>query len=80
MMDSTSYTKKVKEIISHKVGIEPSEITKESFFEEDLNIGGLELVEILTEIEDALVVDLIDKKDDIMSVQDLLDIIAEQVE
>ncbi len=74
------YVKKVKQIISVKAGVDISEISKEDFFEEDLNIGELELIEILSEIEDALQVNLMDKKNDIECVQDLVDILAEKLE
>ena len=74
------YVKKVKQIISVKAGVDVSEISKDDFFEEDLNIGELELIEILSEIEDALQVNLMDKKNDIECVQDLVDILAEKLE
>ncbi len=74
------YVKKVKQIISVKAGVDISEISNEEYFEEDLNIGELELIEILSEIEDALQVNLMDKKNDIECVQDLVDILAEKLE
>ena len=39
-------------------GLEVDEIHDESYFEDDLNIGHIELHEILTEIEEKLDVDL----------------------
>jgi len=74
------YLKKVKQIISAKAGVDVNEISKEDYFEEDLNIGELELIEILSEIEDALKVNIMDKKNDIECVQDLVDILAEKLE
>ena len=74
------YIKKVKQIISVKAGVDADEISKEDFFEEDLNIGELELIEILSEIEDALQVNLMDKKNNIECVQDLVDILTEKLD
>lgn len=74
------YVKKVKQIISSKAGVDVTEISKEAYFEEDLNIGELELIEILSEVEDALKVNVMDKKNDIECVQDLLDILTEKLE
>jgi len=74
------YLKKVKQIISAKAGVDVNEISKEDYFEEDLNIGELELIEILSEIEDALKVSIMNKKNDIECVQDLVDILAEKLE
>ena len=74
------YIKKVKQIISVKAGVDINEISKEDFFEEDLNIGELELIEILSEIEDALQVNLMDKKNNIECVQDLVDILTEKLD
>lgn len=74
------YLKKVKQIISAKAGVDVNEISKEDYFEEDLNIGELELIEILSEIEDVLKVNIMSKKNDIECVQDLVDILAEKLE
>ena len=35
----SNYYGTIKKLISEKAGVEPSEITTESFFEDDLNIG-----------------------------------------
>lgn len=76
----SDYIKKVKQIISNKAGVDINEVSNEEYFEEDLNIGELELIEILSEIEDVLKVNLMDKKNDIECVQDLVDILAEKLE
>jgi len=76
----SNYFAQIKKIISEKSGIDPSEITEESYFEDDLNIGEMELVEILSEIEEALQVDLIEEKGNIASVADLLDMLSEKLD
>ena len=43
---------KIKEIISDKMDIDPSEITEESSFE-DMHLDSLDLVEIIMDIEEA---------------------------
>lgn len=70
----------IKKIISEKVGIDPTEVTKDAYFEDDLNIGEMELVEILSEIEEVFHVDLMDDKDNISSVVDLLEILSEKLD
>ena len=74
------YVKKIKKLIAEKSGHEPQEITEASFFEDDLNVGEMELIDILTELEDELHVELMDQKEDIETVQDLIDLVAEQLE
>lgn len=76
----TDYTKKVKEIIAKKTGIEVSEIHNDSFFEDDLNVGEFELIEILEEIEDELEADILDRRDEIETFDDLMDILADSIE
>ncbi|HLC93792.1 MAG TPA: hypothetical protein VJG85_02130 [Patescibacteria group bacterium] len=60
--------------------MESDEITKESFFEEDLNIGEMELIEILEELEEIYHIDLIGEKDNIDSVESLVDILSEKLD
>lgn len=74
------YYNKIKQIIIEKTGLDAEEITKGSYFQDDLNIGEMELSEILEEVEDAFHVDLADDKDEIESVQDLLDILSDRLE
>jgi acyl carrier protein len=74
------YIKKIKKVIAEKSGQDISEIHEGSFFEDDLNIGEMELMEILTELEDQLHIELLDEKDNIETVQDLIDLVTEQVD
>lgn len=74
------YHKKVNEVIAAKTGVDVHEIEPEAFFEDDLNLSSMELVEILAELEEVFQIELVEEKDNIETVQDLLDLVAEQVE
>ena len=43
---------RVKEVLSTQLGIEESEVTEESNFQEDLDADSLDLVELIMELED----------------------------
>ncbi len=75
----SNYYGQIKKIISEKTGLESSEITTESFFEDDLNIGEMELLEILEELEETLHVDLVENIDTFETVQDLIDALEEHI-
>jgi len=77
---TSDYLKEIKKIIEEKTGIETSEITPDLFFEDDLNLGDMELLEILNELEDKYKADLVDEKDNIETVQDLADLLSEKIE
>jgi hypothetical protein len=70
----------IKKIIGEKTGFSPKEITHETFIEDDLNIGEMELTEILVEVDEALKVDLTSRKGAIDTIQDMLDILSEEIE
>jgi acyl carrier protein len=74
------YFEQLKNIIAEKAGLEVDEVQIESFFEDDLNIDELGLIEIIEEAEEIFKIELIEFKDEIETVQDLLEHIAEQVE
>jgi acyl carrier protein len=76
----TEYLKKVKKLVAEKTGHDAAEIDEASYFEDDLNMDKLELVEILTELEDEYQIELLDKKDSIETIQDLLDVLSERLE
>lgn len=76
----TDYIKNAKMLVSEKSGVDASEITSESFFEEDLNISELELIEILTDLEDTYEISLIENKDEIETFGDLVDLLTDEVE
>jgi acyl carrier protein len=74
------YNKELIKLISEKTGVEEEEITPESFFEEDLNIPELELIEILSDLEERYQVDLLEEREKLDTVQDLADLLTELVE
>jgi acyl carrier protein len=76
----SNYLNKVKHIIAEKAGMDPSEVTEDLYFQDDLNIDEMELMEIIAEIEEALHVDLTDEKDEIESVGDLLEALSEKLD
>ncbi len=77
---SNNYFNKVKEIIEDKLGIEPEEVTPEAFFEDDLNVSEMELIEILQELEESFHIELLDERENIESIADLLDILSEKLD
>ena len=74
------YLELIKKIIVEKFGVEISEIHADSYFEEDLNLSEMDLTELLVELEEKLHVDLMEDKEDITSVQELLDLLIEKLE
>lgn len=70
----------IKGIISDISGVDPAEVVTTAYFEDDLNIDELELIEILTELEDQLEVELVEDKENIQTVQDLMDLLLEKLE
>ena len=76
----SDYYPKVKKIIADKTGLETSEITAESYFEDDLNVGEMELMEILEELEETFHVDLIEDSDSFITVQDVVDALEEHIQ
>jgi acyl carrier protein len=76
----TDYLTKIKKILSEKTGLEPTEITEESCFEDDLNIGEMELIEVLAELEETFHVDLVEDAENFVTVQDVVDALEEHIE
>lgn len=79
-MKNQAVKERVKQLIAQKAGIEAREVLDDMFFEDDLNLGELELTEILEELEDELKVDLLDNQTELASVKDLLDLLEERLE
>ena len=77
---TADYYKEIKKIIEEKTGLDASEITVESYFEDDLNVGEMELIEILSELEEKYNTDLMEDRENIETVQDLVDMLSEKVE
>jgi acyl carrier protein len=47
-----NYLKKLRELLAENFGIEPKEVDEGAYFEEDLNLGEYELIELLSELEE----------------------------
>jgi len=77
---TNEYFGKIKKIIEEYTGVPPADIHENSFFEEDLNIGEMDLLEILSELEEIYHVDLISEQENIATVQDVIDIISEKID
>ena len=77
---SADYIKKIKKLIADKAGQEPSEIENETYIQDDLNLGEMELMDILEELEESLHVDLVEQKDSIETVGDLIEMVEEQID
>lgn len=74
------YLKKIQKIIANKMGIDPSEVEPASHFEEDLNMGDLEFMELIESLEDEYDVELTDLCEGIETVEDLITILTEELE
>jgi acyl carrier protein len=77
---TTDYLKRIKKILEDKFGVEPKDVTADSYFQDDLNLSDLEITELLTELEEELHVELMEEKENVESVTDLVDILAEKLE
>jgi len=74
------YLGKIKKVITEKTGLESSEISAESFIEDDLNIGEMELLEILEELEEIFHMELIENSDSFETIQDIIDMLEEKIQ
>ena len=68
--------KKLQDIISNYLDIDPKSITEESSFK-DMEVDSLDMVEIVMEIEDAFGI-TIDETAEIQTVGDIINLIQEQ--
>ena len=74
------YLGKIKKVITEKTGLESSEISPESFIEDDLNIGDMELLEILEELEEVFHMELIEHSGNFETIQDIIDLLEESIQ
>ena len=74
------YFGKIKKVIAEKTGLEPAEISQDSYIADDLNIGEMELLEILEELEDNFHVNLIEESGSFETVQDIIDLLEEHIQ
>jgi acyl carrier protein len=76
----SDYLNKIKKIVSEKTGIELSEISEDSFIGDDLNIGEMDLIEMLEEMEEVFQVNLVEKADSFETIQDIIDALEEKIQ
>ena len=74
------YLKKIQKLIANKMGLEPQEIEPASHFAEDLNMGELEVMELIEILENEYDIEIADLADSIETVEDLVTILAEELE
>lgn len=74
------HTKEIINFIADRAGVESEDITPDSYIEDDLNIGELELIEILEELEEKYDVELMEFKDDFDTISDILEQINEKID
>ncbi len=74
------YTKKVKEMLSEKAGMDLEEILDESFLEDDLNLGEMEIHEVTEELEEKYQIDLSEEFKTFETVEDIFNAVLEKVE
>lgn len=70
----------VKKLIAKKAGVDPSEVTETMYLGDDLNLGDMEITEILEELEEIFKVDLINHEQEIESVEDIINILSDNIE
>ena len=75
------YIQRIIAIIIEKTGIDPEDITESSYFEEDLNVDELELMDIIAVIEEEYDVAFEpEEKEGITSVMDIVEFVVEKIE
>ena len=80
-MQDASIIKKIKEILAENFGIDPSEVTEHAYFEEDLNVGEYEMVELLSELEEEYQIEFeAEDKEDLTTVGDLVSVVKDKAE
>lgn len=75
------YFNKIAEMIADKTGVDLQDVTEEAYFEDDLNIGEIELLDIISALEEEYAVEFEEEeKERIKSVMDMVEIIVEKVD
>jgi len=75
------YINRIIAIIIDKTGMDPEDISEEAYFEDDLNVAPLELLEIISSVEEEYRVVLEkEEKEKVKSIMDLVEIVFEKVE
>lgn len=80
-MQETAILKKIKEILAENFGIDPSEVTENAYFEEDLNLGEYEMIELLAELEEVYQIEIeAEDKEELETVGALIAIVRDKAE
>jgi acyl carrier protein len=75
------YANRINAVIVEKSGVDPDEITVESYFEDDLNISELELYEIMDALEEEYQIEIDeDEREKIVTVKNLVHLVTEKLE
>lgn len=75
------YTNRVIAVIVEKTGVDPEEITPDSYLEDDLNISEIELYEVMDALEEEYQIEIDeDEREKILMVKNLVSIISEKLE
>lgn len=75
------YLVQIAKIIANKTGVDPEDIKEESYLEDDLNIGEMELVDIIGALEEEYAVEFTEvEKEKVESIMDLIELVVEKVE
>ncbi|MCH5172776.1 MAG: acyl carrier protein [Bacteroidales bacterium] len=79
-MERVEIVEKVKGIIVDKLGVEPSEVTEDANFTNDLGADSLDTVELLMEFEKVFGIRIPDEETSTIStVKDAIDKVAEKI-
>lgn len=80
-MQESVILKKIKDILADNFGIDPSEVTDGAYFEEDLNVGEYEMVELLSELEEEYQIEFEgEDKAELITVGDLVTVVRDKAE
>lgn len=62
MVDREKAVEEIRAILVEQLGVDPSEVSESSSFQEDLNADSLDLVELIMEMEDRFKVKIPDEE------------------
>ncbi len=80
-MQEAAILKKIKEILAENFGIDPSEVMENAYFEEDLNLGEYEMIELLAELEEVYQIEIeAEDKVDLDTVGALVAVVRDKAE
>jgi acyl carrier protein len=75
------YANRIIAVIIEKTGVDPEDITIDSYFEDDLNISEFELFEIMDALEEEYRVEFGEnEREKIVTVKNLVNLIIEKIE